>query len=165
MKYALMNKPAMRLVGTATRTSLADDAYRADIGAFFEKLQSTGQIMRLIQNINQKPFGLISASYIINAGGDGGFDFFIGANSTNEATGGLKVLEIPASRYAVFPVTGPAPESLLAMGDRLLNRWLPKGEYILNEELPLINVYLTPNIRSEDFKAEVWVAILGKRDL
>jgi AraC family transcriptional regulator len=164
MRYVLQSKPAMRLIGLKNRTTLAEDQYRVDIASFIESLQSSGKIMELIRNINQKPFGLVSASWIINAGGEGDFDYFVGASSTNPAANGMQTLKIPASRWAIFSVTGPAPESLLEMGDRLLNKWLPKGEYDLNEECPLINVYLTPDVRSPDFRSEVWVGILGKRE-
>jgi AraC family transcriptional regulator len=164
MRYIITNKPAMRLIGTNIKTTVENGAFRDDISNFVETLRSSGKIVEMAMKINQKPFGLVSASWIINTSGDGSFDFFIGASSDQQAPQAMRVLRIPESRWAVFSVEGPVPESLIEMGDRLMSKWLPKGEYILNENVPLLNVYLTPDLRSPNCRSEIWIAILGKRE-
>ncbi len=75
----------------------------------------------------------------------------------------FKIYEIPEFTWAIFPCVGSMPESIQELWGRIYTEWLPQAEYQFFDEYD-IEYYTEGDIHSEDYKSEIWIPVIKKRD-
>ncbi|KHF41624.1 GyrI-like domain-containing protein [Halalkalibacter okhensis] len=68
-------------------------------------------------------------------------------------------IEIPASKWVVFEVVGPASTAMPSAWKHIFSDWFPSNGYELSEIAPPFEAYIDPNPYKENSLNEIWVGI------
>lgn len=72
---------------------------------------------------------------------------------------GLEEFTVPACTWAVFPGSGPMPQAVQELEQRVVTQWLP-GSGCEYANAPDLEVYLSPDPQNATF--EVWLPVVPK---
>lgn len=72
------------------------------------------------------------------------------------------VRTVPAATWAIFTSTGPLPDSLQNVFRRIFQEWFPGTGYE-HAGGPELEVYYEGDTCAEDYRSEVWIPILKKK--
>lgn len=149
MEYRIEEREAFRVVGVGTDEPMTMEDSFARVPRLWEEL--SGEIPRLAALIDGSgPAGILGI-----CGESAGY--YIGAATLAPAPEGTRAFTIPAGTWAVFPCSGPPPESIQAVQRRIVSEWLPSSGYAY-AEAPDIEVYSADKCHNE-----VWLPIVRKK--
>jgi len=159
MDYQIVEKPAFKAAGIVLETTLEDGYNLKDIPKFWAESNQNGSVARISQLLGvDEMYGVI---YDMDLGQDT-FKYMIGGRFNGEQVPeGLTVIDIPASRWAVFTAVGPLPGSIQSLFGRIFQEWFPATGYE-HADAPELEVYLPGDTRSADYRCEVWIPIVKK---
>ncbi|WJH37504.1 AraC family transcriptional regulator [Paenibacillus sp. CC-CFT747] len=163
MNYRLENKEAFRIVGIHKRVSVIFDGVNPEIASMSQSL--TPKLIEEMKRLsNVEPAGIISASTNFTEGRmeeKGQCDHYIGVATTKEAGTGMVVLEVPASRWAVFTAVGPFPQTLQETWGRIYSEWFPSSGYEVKEGPEILwNEHKDTTV--PNYKSEIWIPVQEK---
>lgn len=85
-------------------------------------------------------------------------DYWVAAASEEEVTN-FDAITIPASKWAVFEVNGPMPESMQKVWKQIYTEWYPTSGYQRTGS-PELEVYPDKrNPASPDYYSEIWIPV------
>ena len=158
MKYRIEEKPSFRVVGVK-------EQFSADVEESFKSLPkmwarcnqdgTTEAICNLIE-------GQLNGCLGICAEFDGDkFDYWIAAPTSQACPHDMCEMEIPASVWAVFDVTGAMPKAIQEVNRRIYSEWLPASGFD-HAKSPDFELYPGGDNSSPDYKSEIWIPIVKK---
>lgn len=154
MEYKVSEQEAFRVLAKKKIVAMNDES--GEVGQFWQEMMTNyhDKFMDLLDQANPKAF----------LGMYGDYDFeaetmavWIGIQSDSEMIEDFEKIEIPASKWAIFPITGPSNEAIPAAWPQIFTR-LEKDQIKLTE-LPSLEVYLAEDIQAEDAYNEIWIPI------
>lgn len=164
MEYKIEKKAAFKLVGVTKRVAIQFEGVNPDISELASSITPT-------QREHMKELGNLYPHYVLNASFDGGehlleesgeLTHLIGFATSKESTyDDLDVVDIPELTWAIFPNTGPFPETLQDTWARTHSEWLPSSEYEL-VKAPQIS-FTKYGAPGEDVYSEIWLAVQKKK--
>ncbi|OOC53864.1 MULTISPECIES: helix-turn-helix domain-containing protein [Nocardiopsis] len=142
MRYRIVDKEALRLVGPRARVPLVYEGENPAITEFVQGLG--GEVHRELARLSdQEPRGVLSVSADIGLPAEEGseLDYYQAAATSAPAPEGMEVLRVPAGTWVVFPFEGPSgsfPESLQRMWADAFAQWFPSHPSYRIKEGPSI---------------------------
>ncbi|CAL9355247.1 hypothetical protein SUDANB121_00558 [Nocardiopsis dassonvillei] len=127
VRYRLVDKDALRLVGYRARVPLVHQGHNPDIDAFVRGLGQE-HWRRLAELSDGEPGGVVSATDGIEPDRAEGslLDYYQAAVTTAPAPEGMDVLEVAAGTWAVFPFEAmPFPEGVQRVWADAYGLWFP----------------------------------------
>lgn len=160
MDYKIVEKEAFNVVGKDIRTTTVNDENLREISGFWDKSNSNGFTKELAKDCG--PMGLIGICM--------GFDstqekltYCICAEKNRlNIPSDWEEKVIPATTWAVFESVGPMPDAMQKTWERIFSEWFPSTGYE-HAGGPELEVYpQAGDIRSEQYRCEVWIPIVKK---
>lgn len=161
MDTRIIEKPAFRLIGHATRVPLIHEGVNPHIQSFIEGLPASVH-PRLKALSSAEPSGLLQVTADIDPDDDEGTEltYLHGVAVTENAAvpEDLDVLEATPGTWAVFRSSGDHPEALQAMWAATATDWFPSNPWRLRPGPSIVAVL----DRSPDFRTatcELWLPV------
>ncbi|MBR4395032.1 MAG: AraC family transcriptional regulator [Eubacteriaceae bacterium] len=171
MEYRIEKKAAVTMIGFE-REFKEDDSYKR-IPEFWDEVfdrygddsvdeEGTGALVRKAVAEN----GIGQYGICTDDKGDGVFSYMIaGEYSGGDVPEGLKLREIPAAEWAVFPCKGPLPEALQTVNTAIWKEWLPG-----NRDFELAGSYtiewysVSGDSKASDYESAIWIPVKEKTE-
>lgn len=160
MEYKIIQKEEIRVVGKKFRSTMEDGICMQEIPAFWGKCQAEGVIQRLIPLMNNQPMGVLGVNYNDDVT-QNEFDYYVAVATDKKAPDQMEELVLPPATWAVFSCTGPMPEKIQELQNRILTEWLPSSGYEFGMGVN-IEVYGDGDTRAQDYRCEVWLPVVKK---
>ncbi|WP_256380231.1 GyrI-like domain-containing protein [Geobacillus sp. GHH01] len=90
-------------------------------------------------------------------------DYWVATEYDGDTPDGLLKFEVPASKWVVFEVHGPMPDSMQKAWNQIFSEWLPSSGYE-HAGKPALEVYTDEDPFSPDFYSEIWIPV-NKQEL
>ncbi|TDC38843.1 AraC family transcriptional regulator [Micromonospora sp. KC213] len=130
MRYRVVEKPEIRLVGWRARVPLVHEGMNPAIVAFRRKLDQAAAA-RLAALSDQEPAGLVDASDQLDESREEGteLDYWHGVVTDAEVPDGVASLTLPAGTWAVFETSGEFPAAVQHLWRDVFTQWFPANPY------------------------------------
>lgn len=184
MKYRVVERSAFRIVGVKREVLCGgeDGSPSEGIGEFWGQANGDGTVQRLLELNRGTIRGVLGVTdnydaqknvidyWIAVETGESGRGSEVGERSTtgeenepgerSEAVvpGDFADMDLPASRWVVFEVKGPAPAAMVNTWTRIYSEWLPSSGYEFADAAAL-EAYIDPDPFRSDSLNEIWVAV------
>ncbi|MER6664191.1 AraC family transcriptional regulator [Amycolatopsis japonica] len=156
METRIVDRPAFRLAGHATRVPFVREGVNPDIQRHIVALPPEAHA-RLKALSDTEPPGLLQVSDELDPDG-AELTYLHGVAVAGEAPGDLDVIEVPAGRWAVFRTDGAHPEALQKVWAATATEWFPSNPWRLRPGPSIVSILE----HSEDFgtaTCELWLAV------
>lgn len=175
MDYRIIEKPAFEVVGKSKRVStkivqnfvISPEIWEKFWWEFWDEFYRDKRYESLEKLTRGKPGRITGAGYlgvITIENNMEGFSYAVGVEKPDMAVpAGFEVIHIPAATWAVFESTGPLPKAIHDVEDRIFLEWFPSTGYE-HDDKPELEVYLPGNRESEDYRCQVWMPIVKKKN-
>lgn len=168
MEVKLEHKAAFNIIGVSKQVPIQFEGVNPEIAELAKSITPTqAQAMRSVGDLY--PQTIINASYQINnnqqelLNEDGNLLHVIGYASSKENThSNLAQYEVPELTWAVFPNTGPFPQTLQDTWARTHSEWLPSSDFEL-VDAPQISFTKYTDDNSNVY-SEIWLAVKKKNN-
>jgi len=160
MNYRIVDKAAFRIVGYSKRVPIVFHGVNPDIAAMWNSLDEE-EFARLELLSDIDPAGLVSASSNFSEErleGQGEFDYYIGAATTNACPEQFVALEVAATTWALFEVSGSFPEALQLVWRRIYSEWFPSSGYEVAPGPEMLR-NVSKDTSSPMFRSEIWIPV------
>ncbi|GIN87182.1 AraC family transcriptional regulator [Heyndrickxia sporothermodurans] len=158
MKYSIVDKEAFQVIGVKEEYSYANEENLRRIPTFWDEVNANGTSNRLFQLNNGLIKGVLGICVDKNETNAKQMEYWIAAASENEAPEGFESFEIPASKWAVFEVHGPMPDSMQKAWKQIFSEWFPSNGFE-HAGTPELEVYSDEDPSSPDLYSEIWIPI------
>ena len=155
LNYKIVDRDAFEVAGVKREFSLLNEQNLVGIPKMWDEVNADGTD-ELLFKLNNGPIkGVLGVCAGKNASA---IDYWIGTAYEGEHVDGLSVLEIPASRWAVFEVHGPMPDAMQKVWKQIFAEWFPSSGYA-HAGTPELEVYSDEDPSSPDLYSEIWIPI------
>ncbi|GAA1477712.1 AraC family transcriptional regulator [Nocardioides aestuarii] len=160
MDTRIVDRPALRVAGHATRVPLQHEGENTAIAAFVAAIPPE-EHQRLKALSYGEPGGLLSVTVEVEQDAAEGSELtYLHGVAVSETTAveGLDVIEVPAGRWVVFTSSGPHPEALQRTWAATATDWFPSNPWRLRPG-PSLVAYVE---RADDFSTattELWMPV------
>ncbi|MCT4794962.1 AraC family transcriptional regulator [Exiguobacterium alkaliphilum] len=164
MEFKLEHKPSFNVVGVSKRVPIQFEGVNNSIVELAQSITEQ-QRSEMHQLADLYPNQVLNVSYDFDEGyldEKGSLTHMIGFATTQENPyEDLEQITVASNLWAVFPNTGPFPETLQETMAKTYAEWLPTSEYEL-ADLPSIS-FTKHDGPSDNVYSEVWVAVKEKK--
>lgn len=164
MEFKLEHKPSFNVVGVSKRVPIQFEGVNASIVELAQSITEQ-QRSEMHQLADLYPHQVLNVSYDFDESylnEKGSLTHMIGFATTQENPyEDLEQITVASNLWAVFPNTGPFPETLQETMAKTYAEWLPTSEYEL-ADLPSIS-FTKHDGPSDNVYSEVWVAVKEKK--
>lgn len=159
MNYRIVERGAIRIVGVKRNIPCdAEGGSPAEgVAAFWSAMNGDGTVGRLVQLSDGEIKGPVGVTRSYDSDKNT-VEYWIGVESSAEASNGFSAAELPAAKWAVFEVIGPVATAMPQAWRRIYSEWFPSNGYEPADQPPM-EVYLDPNPFNENAANEIWVAV------
>ncbi len=155
MKYKIIERAAFQVIGVKREYPMVDGG-NMGISTFWNEVNKNGIVDLLFQLNNgqmKSVLGVVADSDLKNM-----MEYWIATEfSGDDVPEGLSVLDIPASRWAVFEVNGPMPDAMQESWKQIYSEWFPASGY--QQAGPSLEVYNDNNTTDPNFYSEIWISV------
>ncbi|GGW96113.1 AraC family transcriptional regulator [Streptomyces malachitofuscus] len=161
MDTRLIDRPAFRLVGHATRVPLIHQGVNPHIQQHIAALPQEEHV-RLKALGDTEPAGLLQVCDDVDPDGTEGSELTylhgVAVSRDTPAPDGLDAIEVPAGKWAVFRTAGPYPQALQTTWAATATEWFPSNPWRLRPGPSIVAVLE----RADDFSTatcELWLPV------
>ena len=152
MEYQIVKREAFRIVGFRTRIpSDLDESFQA-VPAFWAEIGP--RLAELFPLMNGEPKGILGVCTCQEPN-----YYYIAVASSAPVPEGMNECVVPAASWAVFTGSGPLPEAMQSLQQRIITEYLPDSGFEL-DNAPDIEVYL--NQPGEESRFQVWLPVIQR---
>ncbi len=159
MEYRIVEKEAFHIVGFKKRITVQFKGINQQMDTLVQKL--TPEIVLELKSLcNIEPKGIlnVSANFSERTTEGSEVDQYIGVATTKEVPAGYDLLQVEASLWAVFSVSGVFPIALQETWAKIYAEWFPTSGYELNRG-PEMLWNESPDLSKADYKSEIWIPV------
>ncbi|WP_339169276.1 AraC family transcriptional regulator [Paenibacillus sp. FSL R5-0341] len=153
MKYKIVEHPEFTLVGVEQTFSYADGEHLQGMGKMWQEVWTSGTEDRLFELNNGDIQGLLGVVVDQNEIQEKQMQYWIATTYDGEVPEELSSFTMPASKWSVFEVEGPMPESMQLLWKQIISEWFPSNPYE-HAYMPELEVYPGPNQ-----PPQIWIPI------
>ncbi|MFJ3876690.1 GyrI-like domain-containing protein [Streptomyces sp. NPDC090077] len=158
MRYRVVHKPEFSVVGAKARVPLV---YSGPNQAIIDHVRGTGdRAKELLERLSdQEPHGILAVCDDLDPGRAEGslLDYYHGVATSGPAPEGMAALPVPAGAWAVFTVSGPAPEAIQGLWRDVFTEWFPSNPYRGRPGPEILRTRMSADGRTAD--AELWLPV------
>lgn len=156
LNYRIVKEDAFRIVGISQPLHHEIEKNFEVVPQMWQKAAMDGTVSRLASMMDAEPKGLLGIS-VCNDLQE--WKYFIAVASTKAIDNTLEEYTVPAFMWAVFSGSGPCPQAIQELEQRIVTEWLPTSGYEYDNG-PDIEVYLNPDPQNAQY--EVWIPVTKK---
>ncbi|QOS79005.1 AraC family transcriptional regulator [Paenibacillus sp. JNUCC31] len=153
MNYKIVEQAEFTLVGIKQAFSYVDGENLRGIAKMWQEAYTSGTENRLFELNNGAIHGLLGVCVDQNEIQKKQMEYWIATAYDGEVPEGLLSFKIPASKWSVFEVQGPMPESMQSLWKQIISEWFPSNPYE-HAGIPELEVYPGPNQ-----PPQIWIPI------
>ncbi|MDL2318738.1 AraC family transcriptional regulator [Eubacteriales bacterium OttesenSCG-928-A19] len=159
MNVRIVHKEPFRIVGFKKRITLQFEGVNPQMQSLNENL-TPEHIATLKALCDTEPKGILSISANFAERTEEGteLDQYVGVATTKAAPAEYDALDVEASDWAVFSVSGSFPQAVQDTWARIYAEWLPSSEHQLTGG-PELLWYDSPDLSRNDCKNEIWIPV------
>ena len=158
MEYRIVDLDAFTIVGVKRHFPMNVEDNFIKVPQFWQEANASGIVPEILAQMDCEPYGLLGVCTCMN-GKD--FDYYIAVASKKQVPDKMVSYVVPKGTWAIFPCTGPMPNAIQELQQRILSQWLPNSGYEY-ADAPDIEVYFEGDLQSPDYKSEVWLPVVKK---
>ncbi|WP_025028682.1 AraC family transcriptional regulator [Caldalkalibacillus mannanilyticus] len=158
MQYKIVDHEGFQVVGMKQEFSCLNGENMIGISKMWGEVNQNGTSNQLVSLNNGILKGLLGVCVDKSKEKSNALDYWIAVAHKGEAVEGFEVLEIPASKWAIFEVHGPMPEAMQNRWKQIISEWFPTSGY-QHAGTPDLEVYTGPDVTSPDYYSEIWIPI------
>jgi AraC family transcriptional regulator len=156
MQYRIVEKESFQVVGIRREFSLVDEENLVGIPKLWGKVNADGTVNRLASLNDGEIEGILGVC--VAHGNAKSMDYWVATATKKEIPNEFEILEIPASKWAVFEVHGAMPHAMPKVWKQIFTEWFPSSGYEL-ADTPELEVYLGGDPYSPDYYSEIWIPV------
>ncbi|SHN58139.1 transcriptional regulator, AraC family [Paenibacillus sp. ov031] len=153
MNHRIVEQAAFTLVGIKQAFSYIDGENLRGIAKMWQDAYTSGTEDRLFDLNNGVIQGLLGVCVDQNEIQEKQMEYWIATSYDGEVPEGLSSFTIPASKWSVFEVEGPMPESMQRLWKQIISEWFPSNPY-KHASIPELEVYPGPHQ-----PPQIWIPI------
>ncbi|MCH3916597.1 MAG: AraC family transcriptional regulator [Spirochaetia bacterium] len=134
MDYRIETRPAFEIVGISFTGKKSSDEFYACIPGFWDTIEENGVLKKLIGLIHEDPTGLLG---ICRETAEGSAEYDIAVACSGPVPQGLAKMSVPSQTWAIFPGSGPMPQTIHEAYKRIMGEWLPLSGYEFADSLDI----------------------------
>ena len=158
MKYRIVEREGFNVAGVKREFSTDDGGNLKGSPDMWQSVLTDGTD-KLLFSMND---GQIEGVLGICIAKEGGLmDYWIAAETGQEAPEGMETMEIPASKWSVFEVHGPMPNAIQDAWKKIFSEWFPSNPYEY-AGTPELEVYPKEDAYQADSYSEIWIPLKAK---
>lgn len=164
MEAKIVDMPAFTFAGVQKRVPMQFEGVNQAIVELTESItEAQRKEMRSLQNL--EPYEVVNISYDADENflkEEGELTHMIGVLTTSsDISSSLETINIPKTKWAVFPNEGPFPETMQSTMAKTASEWFPSSNY---EQIDLPNFSFTiMDPEKEDYAySEIWIPVQEK---
>jgi len=159
MQYKIVEEESFQVVGVKREFSCANGENFVGIPKMWKEVNRNGTDELLFKLNNGQIKGVLGVCVCKSESvPPETIDYWIAAASVGEAPVGLLSLDIPASKWAVFEVHGPMPDSIQNVWKQIYSEWFPSTGYE-HAGTPDLELYTHGDASSSDYYSEIWIPV------
>lgn len=156
VNYRIVDKESFRVVGVKRHFSCVDDEHLKGIPLLWDKVNADGTVDSLIPLMNGELKGILGIC--INEQKSRAIDYWVAVENEDGISGKFDLLEIPASKWAVFEVRGAMPHAIQAAWKKIFSEWFPSSGYAYAGTAEF-ELYSDGNPSDPDYYSEIWIPV------
>lgn len=153
MNHRIVEQTTFTLVGIKQAFSYIDGENLRGIAKMWQDAYTSGTEDRLFELNNGVIQGLLGVCVDQNEIQEKQMEYWIATAYDGEEPEGLSSFTIPASKWSVFEVEGPMPESMQRLWKQIISEWFPSNPYE-HAGIPELEVYPGPHK-----PPQIWIPI------
>ncbi|WP_315796042.1 AraC family transcriptional regulator [Paenibacillus sp. BIC5C1] len=153
MNHRIVEQASFTLVGIKQAFSYIDGENLRGIGKMWQDAYTSGTEDRLFELNNGVIQGLLGVCVDQNEIQEKQMEYWIATAYDGEVPEGLSSFTIPASKWSVFEVEGPMPDSMQRLWKQIISEWFPSNPYE-HAGIPELEVYPGPHQ-----PPQIWIPI------
>jgi AraC family transcriptional regulator len=162
MDYKIIDRPAFEVMGKSRKCTNVNKINYQELPRFWGEIRQTPEWDVLCKANNGKPGAITGGANLgvcIMSQGMEEFTYAITVERPpKENLNGLELIQIPASKWAVFECIGSMPKAIQDVNDRIYEEWFPSTGFE-NAGTPDIEVYMPGDMASPKYRSQIWVPI------
>lgn len=162
MKYKIIDRESFQVVGVKKEFTTLNDENTKGIPKMWNEAHKDGTdelLFKLNNGIIKGVLGVCVSKK--ESRGDELIDYWIATEYIGTPPKGLEILDIPPSKWAVFEVRGPMPNSMPKIWKQIFQEWFPSNSYE-HAGTPELEVYSDEDPSSEELYSEIWIPLKKK---
>ncbi|WP_010676666.1 AraC family transcriptional regulator [Bacillus timonensis] len=156
VKYRIVEKEEFKVVGVKRNFSCVNDEQLRSIPKLWDEVNSDGTCDALIPLINGEINGILGVC--VSEPNATTIDYWVAVENTDGASGKFDVLDIPASKWAVFEVHGAMPHAMQDAWKKIYSEWFPSSGYTYAGTAEF-EMYPDGNAYESDYYSEIWIPV------
>ncbi|UFT98485.1 AraC family transcriptional regulator [Radiobacillus kanasensis] len=156
MQYRIVEQEAFQIVGIRRRFSIENEENNREIPKMWDEIngQGTDQVLFSLNNGPVKGVLGVCADHQESKS----VEYWIAAAHEGDVPEEFESLEVPKSKWAIFEVHGPMPDSMQNVWKQIYSEWFPSSGY-QHAGTPELEVYSDDDPFSPDLYSEIWIPI------
>ena len=155
MKYQIVEREGFQAIGVKKEFSLENEGNIVGIPKMWDELNGDGTTDKLAQINNGQIKGVLG---ICDSKSNNSIDYWVATEYVGDVKEGFEVIEIPASKWAVFEVHGPMPDAMTNGWKQIFSEWFPSSGYEY-AGTPEFEMYTDDDPFSADCYSEIWIPV------
>ncbi|WP_088072721.1 AraC family transcriptional regulator [Gottfriedia luciferensis] len=159
VQFNIVEKSNFKVIGVKKELSYVNDEHQRLIPKMWEEVNANGTSDRLYELNNGEIKGVLGVCMMNEEQKSNNLlEYWIAAHREGETPEGFLEHEIPASKWAVFGVTGAMPNAMQSAWKKIFSEWFPSSGYS-HAGIPEFELYPAEDPFSEDYYSEIWIPI------
>ncbi|WP_372350597.1 helix-turn-helix domain-containing protein [Streptomyces sp. KL116D] len=158
MRYRVVDRPDLTVVGFKARVPLVHAGPNRAIIDFVRGLDRQA-VEGLAKASDQEPHGIVAVCDDLDPSRAEGteLDYWHGVLTSAPPPAGTEVLPVAAGTWAVFTVSGPAPQAIQELWRDVFTQWFPSNPYRSRPGPEILRTRLSADGTEAD--AELWLPV------
>jgi AraC family transcriptional regulator len=156
LNYRIEAKKEFRIIGISRPLYQEVEKNFEVVPQMWQKAATDGTIPKLVSLMDREPNGVLGVSVCNDLQN---WKYYIAVASTKVTEPTLEEYTVPPFTWAIFSDTGPCPQAIQELEQRIVTEWLPTSGYEYDNG-PDIEVYLNSDPQNAQF--EVWIPVRKK---
>lgn len=158
MQYAIVEKEAFQVAGIKKEFSVVHEENLAGIPKMWDEVNRNGTSDKLFKLNNGEIKGILGVCVDKRSSKPDSMDYWIAASFKGAKPDSFEILEVPASKWAVFEVHGAMPHAIQNAWKKIFSEWFPSSGYE-HAAAPEMEVYTAGDASSPDYYSEIWIPV------
>ncbi|CAM5714566.1 putative HTH-type transcriptional regulator YdeE [Streptomyces afghaniensis 772] [Streptomyces afghaniensis] len=157
MKVKVVEKEAFTIVGMKKSYTFKEDENLREIPKLWDEVNKNGTVNELLMLTRGEIPGVLGVCVEESEAAGKDMDYWI-AVATEDKSEKYDQLVISASKWAVFEVNGPMPDSMQKVWKQIYSEWMPSSGY---QQAGFISFerYTDDDPSSENCYSEIWIPV------
>ncbi|WP_077619525.1 AraC family transcriptional regulator [Bacillus sinesaloumensis] len=156
VKYRIVEKEGFKAVGVKRTFSCVNDEHQDGITKLWVEVNTDGTCDSLIPMMKGDIGGILGVC--VSEPKENTIDYWVAVENVDGTSGTFDILDIPASKWAVFEVHGAMPQAIQDTWKKIYSEWFPSSgyEYAGTAEFEL---YPAGNPSDPAYYSEIWIPV------